>query len=365
MLTLTDDRLTDCQFGVWEADKPADRQSWLTCWQSWPQHEIHAHPDYVRLTAPGPTSRPCCAYWRSREGNVLYPFLLRDLQPEPCWSASIGPATDTITPYGYGGPFVWEAGNRSLLAVRFWDEMDRWASNHQVVSEFVRFSLFEDNLLEYPGLRTENQMNVVRCLEPHFDEIVRGLPSRVRYDVRRSQREGIVVERDATGARIDDFLRLYRSTMDRRKARSCYYFSPEFFHTIHRDLAGHFIYFHALHRGQVVSSDLILVSAESIYLYLSATDSTAYGLRPNHPLKLETIRWAQELGKRHFVLGGGYEPDDGIFRYKRSFAPGGLTPFHVGQRILRPHDYRQLAANRRGAAPGPGNRSYFPAYRAA
>ena len=32
------------------------------------------------------------------------------------------------------------------------------------------------------------------------------------------------------------------------------------------------------------------------------------------------------------VLGGGYGADDGIFRYKRSFAPHGLVPFFVGRR---------------------------------
>ena len=34
------------------------------------------------------------------------------------------------------------------------------------------------------------------------------------------------------------------------------------------------------------------------------------------------------------MLGGGYGADDGIFRYKRSFAPHGLVPFFVGRRVL-------------------------------
>jgi hypothetical protein len=67
--------------------------------------------------------------------------------------------------------------------------------------------------------------------------------------------------------------------------------------------------------------------------------------------------WAKRAGKRRFVLGGGHEPDDGIFRYKRSFAPGGLVPFEVGMRVLDPERYAELSGGR--------ETTFFPAYRGA
>ena len=58
------------------------------------------------------------------------------------------------------------------------------------------------------------------------------------------------------------------------------------------------------------------------------------------------------------MLGGGYEDGDGIFRYKRSFAPHGLVPFFVGRRILDPDLYADLTRRHGG-----GEAEFFPAYR--
>jgi hypothetical protein len=59
------------------------------------------------------------------------------------------------------------------------------------------------------------------------------------------------------------------------------------------------------------------------------------------------------------VLGGGYGADDGIFRYKRSFAPRGLVPFFTGSRILEPELYDELTARVGNTRDG----AFFPAYR--
>ena len=86
----------------------------------------------------------------------------------------------------------------------------------------------------------------------------------------------------------------------------------------------------------------MLVSERNAYSFLGGTASDAFELRPNDLLKWELILWLKSAGKRRFVLGGGYGADDGIFRYKRSFAPHGLVPFFVGRRVLEPELYRDL-----------------------
>jgi hypothetical protein len=69
-----------------------------------------------------------------------------------------------------------------------------------------------------------------------------------------------------------------------------------------------------------------------------------------------------------FVLGGGYSGEDGIYKYKQSFAPNGSVPFRVLKRVHRPDDAERLVALRRAQAeaaqtswdPRPG---FFPPYR--
>jgi hypothetical protein len=291
-----------------------------------------------------------CAAWQSEEGCVLYPFLLRDLRVEPF----AVDASDLVTPYGYGGAFFW-GGDRDALARVFWPAFDAWAGEQRIVSEFVRLALFEDELLPYPGEREQRLVNVVRDLAPTADELWMDCEHKVRKNVKKARREGVTIEFDETGARLDDFLRLYEHTLERREAPGRYRFPRAYFER----LPSEHVYVHALHDDEVVSSELVLLSEHNAYSFLGGTDSEAYDLRPNDLLKWELILWAKQAGKHRFVLGGGYGADDGIFRYKRSFAPHGLMPFFVGRRVLQPELYSELV-QRTGATI---DSAFFPAYR--
>jgi hypothetical protein len=348
--------LTTGEFHVWSM-VPDDVEHWLERWRDWPQREVFAHPGYLKLHEDG-KSRAVCATWTGAAGTVLYPVLLRDLTKEPFCPPTIARATDLSTPYGYGGPFFWGSDAESAAA-EFWPLFADWAEREAVVSEFVRLALFPETLLPYPGECVRRLVNVVRDLDREPDELWMDFEHKVRKNVKKARRSEIGIELDETGARLDDFLRLYRHTLERREADERYDFPAEFFEDIQRELPGQFLYAHALSGGRVVSSELVLVSAETVYSFLGGTDRDAFELRPNDLLKYELILWAREAGKRRLVLGGGYREDDGIFRYKRSFAPHGLTPFFVGQRVLAPKLYRELTEHRPdGAAP-----DYFPAYR--
>jgi hypothetical protein len=330
-------------FHVWETDS----SDWLAHWSAWPEREPHAHPAYARLYEDAGT-RALCAAWVSERGAVLYPILLRDLAP-------LGAdAADLITPYGYGGAFFW-GENRAAVADGFWRAFDAWAAGERVVSEFVRFSLFEDELLPYPGEREQKLVNVVRDLAPSPAELWMDVEHKVRKNVKKARRSGVRVEFDDTGARLDDFLRLYLDTLARREAPERYAFSREFFER----MPAQRVYVHALHGDEVVSSELVLLSEHHAYSFLGGTRSDAFELRPNDLLKWELILWAKEAGKRRFVLGGGYEDGDGIFRYKRSFAPDGLVPFFTGSRVLQPELYDELTKRVGSTDEG----AFFPAYR--
>jgi hypothetical protein len=319
-----------------------DDERWLAAWDAWPEREVHAHPEYVRLYED--EGRPLCAL----ADGVLYPFLLREL---PLGAEG----ADIVTPYGYGGAF--RTGEADADA--FWSGFDAWAAERGVVSELVRFSLFAERLVPYPGAREQRLVNVVRDLAPAEDELWMDYEHKVRKNVKKARRSGLRVEIDETGARLDDFLRLYEHTLTRREAHDRYRFPRVFFEGIRRRLAGHFVYAHVLDGDRVVSSELALVSATSAYSFLGGTDDETFAERPNDLLKVELFRWAQAAGKRRFVLGGGFRADDGVFRYKRSFAPGGLVPFEIGMRVLDRDAYDALTER----AGGPREPGFFPAYR--
>lgn len=342
---------------IWDGSSIADRARWEQLHAAWADREVFAHPAYVALFA-GPRDRTLAAFAATPHGWILYPFIMRELAPG---------LTDITSPYGYGGPFC--IGDAATHAAAYWDMFAAWAATQGVVSEFIRFSLFEDDLLPYPGEREPKLVNVVRSLAPTEQEIWNDFDHKVRKNVNKARRTGVTVEVDPGGARIDDFLAIYESTMERREARRGYYFPRAFFESIGTGLPGQFVYLHALLHGRVVSTELALVSAHNVYSFLGGTYQAAFDQRPNDLLKHELILWAKRAGKRRFVLGGGYAADDGIFRYKKAFAPTGLVPFHVGRRVLAAAQYDRLVRERTTAAraiepgwePDPG---FFPAYRA-
>ena len=353
---------------VWDAGDQKGSESWISHWESWSGREVYAHPNYVRLFSDK-ACRALCAAWRSNQGCVLYPFLLRDIAAEPFFGEAPTQAVDIVTPYGYGGPFCWGEADPHDLADRFWPDFFEWAARQPIVSEFIRFTLFPRDVLGYPGEREEKLTNVVRNLDIDEEMLWMDYEHKVRKNVQKARRSGVQVEFDPSGERLDEFLKIYSGTMDRREANKGYYFPRRFFESLQDGLHGQFAYFHALHEGKVVSTELVLVSTESVYSFLGGTSGEAFDLRPNDLLKHEIILWARKNGKHRFVLGGGYTSEDGIFRYKKSFAPSGCVPFYVGRRVLNPYLYKTLVDSKRWWAreegrewePHPG---YFPEYRA-
>jgi lipid II:glycine glycyltransferase (peptidoglycan interpeptide bridge formation enzyme) len=238
-----------------------------------------------------------------------------------------------------------------------------------VVSEFVRFDLFHAQALPYPGERVRRLDNVVRRLDIDEGTLWHDFKPKVRKNISAARRRGVRIEPDSRGDRFDDFFRVYQHTMSRRGAGNGSRLARDYFERLQRNLPGQFMYFHALHQDRVVSTELVLVSEHNVYSFLGGTDSGSFALRPNELLKYEIMLWAKAVGKTHFVLGGGYRDNDGIFLYKRALAPKGVVPFFVGHRILRREPYDQLLETRRAQVkaeqgewtPEPG---YFPEYRA-
>ncbi|MCD4728426.1 MAG: GNAT family N-acetyltransferase [Pirellulales bacterium] len=344
---------------------PAEAADWLACWQAWPGREVSAHPGYVSLFAR-PADRVVCATMSEAGAGVLFPFLLRPLDVEP-WTESGETACDLVTPYGYGGAFAWNCDAEQ--ANTFWERFQAWAKTQHVVSSFARLSLFPDQQLPFAGEVTVDRQNIVRDLAPTPEELWKDFEHKVRKNVNRAKRSGLTVEIDESGRRIEEYLAIYYATMERREAAGGYFFPREFFEQLVHDLPGQFVFFHVLDSGQVVSTELVLVSAENMYSFLGGTLADSFAKRPNDLLKYEAMLWGRQSGKRTFVLGGGYAENDGIYRYKKSFSPIGSKPFRVARKIYDTAAYYRLLEHRRlqetnndpAWTPKAG---YFPVYRA-
>ncbi len=348
-----------------DAADPRARAAWLELWNSWPDREVMAHPDYVRLFAR-PSDRVIAATLRSDGGGILYPLILRPLAAEP-WGASAGEACDLTTAYGYGGPFAWNATEAEARG--FWTEFEAWARSRKAVTSFDRLSLFPEQLLPFQGDVETKGANIVRRLDLTESELWSDYAHKVRQNVNHGRQRGLRVEADLQGSRLDEFMEIYTATMMRRNASPEYFHPRAFFESIIRDLAGDFAFFHLDLDGRAISSELVLLSKSSSYSFLGGSTKEAFDLRGNDLFKHEIITWCRNAGKKVFVLGGGYRGADGILAFKKTFAPRGEVAFQVGRRTWDEALCRRLSEQRRAWEKARGHDwipdpQFFPVYRA-
>lgn len=348
---------------ILDASNHVDYSRWCEYWNTCNGKEVYAHPDYLGLYTDEKTKAMCAILIMDGQ-TLVYPFLLRDLSGEVYYDPSMGKLHDIVTPYGYGGVRVYGEGDFKRLHERFNWEFKDWAKANHIVSGFDRFYLNSHCLELYDGETEYNNDNIVVDLTLDQSTMWASFKPKVRKNVNRAKKCNVTIEEDPEGKRINEFLSIYYSTMNRCHAGSDYYFPKEYFEMIHSKLKGQYMYFHAIRDQNVIATELVLVSDYNIYSFLGGTKSEYFELRPNDLLKYEIINWGSRAGKKSFVLGGGYVPRDGIFDYKYAFAPDGVRPFYIGKRIFDKDAYDALVEKRKALSfDFDASSRYFPLYR--
>ncbi len=275
----------------------------------------------------------------NEEAQVLMPVYLREidkLQNDTPWY-------DAISPWGYGGPICRERTDPSLIG-EFWKLVDQWYKDNHVIAEFIRFNLIE-NHVNYTGVLVPFMHNIKGEIKPE-EEIWTNYNRKVRKNVNRALREELsvkIVYENISEQDFEDFYRIFIHTMDRTHAKKNYYFSREVLMAFINEYPYNAAIALTMKGDTPISSELVLVSTDTIYSFVGGTLSDYFGIRPNEILKHEVIKWAYDLGKKYYVLGGGYGQDDGIFRYKQAFFPEDVCTFYTGRKILDENRYFQLS----------------------
>jgi serine/alanine adding enzyme len=184
-----------------------------------------------------------------------------------------------------------------------------------------------------------------------------------RKNIKRARREGVRVFAATSESDAHELHRIYELTMDRQGAFEGYYLPPAYFVSFLERLADNSRILLAEHEGRVVAATLYLHDEADAYSYLGGADHAFQHVRPTNAVVHEMIRWARAEGKQRLVLGGGYAPGDGIFRFKASFSPlrAGLRLY---KRVHIPDAYDSLRDAWRRHHGVEGETAFFPPYRA-
>jgi serine/alanine adding enzyme len=296
--------------------------------------------------------------------TIAYPLSLRPIHTLPLAENQSELLWDALTPE-YTGPFAASApspADHQLFAHHF----SGYCREQGIVTEFAHLHPWQAQMecLTAGNLQLDRRIVYVD-LRLNEDQLWQdSLNYTCRKNIKRSLREGVRVFAATNAGDIAEFYRIYVHTMERNMAASRYYFSLDFFMAFFDRMPHNSRFVLAEHQGAVVAGTLYLYDDNDIYSYLGGADATYQQMRPSNAVVYETMGWGRAQGKSRLILGGGYQPDDGIFRFKASFSP--LTAaFHIYKCVHLPEQYERLSrawCERYPMQAPPDN--YFPPYRA-
>lgn len=336
-----------------------EAEKWDEIVKSFVHYDVNYLSGYAKAFQLHGEGEPLLFYYADEKSRGINVLMKRDIGKFKTFENKLPLNTwfDLSSPYGYGG-FLIEGDDYERVTNAF----SRYCKNNGYVSEFVRFNLFSDYHAYYDGFIESHTQNIVRDLGLPLDEMLMDFEHKVRKSLKKAIKSELEVEIDSTGERLDEFLDIYYETMDSNKAKEIYYFTKEFFKTIN-NMKENYIYIHILHEGKIISTELVLYGPENCYSFLGGTNPDYLKLQPNSLLKYEIIKWAKTKGLKRFILGGGYGINDGIFKYKKSFAPNGINDFYVGKKIIDETKYNKLLSLRQHEISDQDNITFFPGYR--
>jgi len=270
------------------------------------------------------------------EGTVT-PLLLRPITGSELYDAATPPFTGPI------GPGV--ATNLAAQGiVTEFDHIHPWNAAAPPEAEADREIVWVDTSREPEQLRRES------------------FTKAARKNLRRSGEEGVTVYEAESAADVAEFHRIYIQTMERTDALRPYFFGEDFFQAIFEQMPDSARFLLAAREGAVVAATLYLHDTDNAYSYLGGADHAHQQVRPTNAIVTHAIERAHAEGRKRLILGGGYTPGDGIFRFKASFSPLRAT-LQLARRIHRPEDFDRLAADWRERNPGIEATGFFPPWR--
>ncbi len=165
-----------------------------------------------------------------------------------------------------------------------------------------------------------------------LDDILAGMKSKWRYNIRLAVRRGVTVRPGG----VDDIPLLYLMYLETSQ-RDHFVVRPEAYY---RDLWGMFIAaglaqpFIAEVEGEPVAMTVLFCFADRAWYMYGASRDRHRESMPNHLLQWEAIRWAKAQGCTVYDLWGAPEQEDeadplwGVYRFKQGF--GAEWVRHIG-----------------------------------
>jgi sugar O-acyltransferase (sialic acid O-acetyltransferase NeuD family) len=250
---------------------------------------------------------------------------------------------NAVSPYGYSGPLINEIIGFSKLEL-FWQAVDHWYQSNNVVTEFVRFNL-NNNQKGYTG-HLLSTLNNVKGKLTTFNDIWDSFKPKVRNNYRKAENNNLKAEIESSSIgqeTIDSFYAIYIATMKRNKATQNYFYPKSYFENLIYNEQNKIVIALIYFEDKPISTELLIVNGDAMYSYLGGTISDYFHLRPNDFLKIEMIKWGLQNNMKYYALGGGRKDGDSLYKYKKAFFPkDDDVMFYTGRKVIDNVQYKKF-----------------------
>ena len=272
---------------------------------------------------------------------------------------------DLVTPYGYGGPQILYCaeGKKAELVQAFEGAFQRYCTDNDVVSEFVRFHPVLENAQDFLACYDAVYLRdtVGTNLEDGEASIDLEFSKSTRKNIRQALKSGVEYRTVLNPQDLSAFKHIYYATMERNHADAFYYFGDEYFEDLLALLGSNVLLVEVLYGGKVIGAGLNFIYGKLAHTHLSGTLAEFNHLSAASVLNYALALWGIEHGVALIHGGGGRSnsPDDSLFLFKKQFGRQTGFQFYTGRKIWNDAVYRELSGRQDSGEAS----EFFPAYR--
>ncbi|MBR0147921.1 MAG: peptidoglycan bridge formation glycyltransferase FemA/FemB family protein [Lachnospiraceae bacterium] len=289
--------------------------------------------------------------YRDDESRFCYVLMMTDIAAAAKFKGKIeeNKYFDCETPYGYGGPLC-DAPITEKSQRKFMEEMQEYAVQKGIVSQFVRFHPLLLNHEAAPLVFEERYLHDTIYMDTSSpDLIMTNMDSKNRNMVRKAVKNGVTIVRKNI-TEYQDFIPIYVETMEKDQADDYYFFDEAYFKA-QGSLSENACIFYAMMEDKPIAAAIVYYNDKFAHYHLAGTHTEYRKFAPSNLLLYETACRASEKGIKKFHLGGGITQDDNLFGFKKQFNKNGRLPFVIGRTVFDKNAYDMLLKIRKKDDP--------------
>lgn len=295
-------------------------------------------------------------------GHVLaFPMLVREIDGSVAGAVGLRDATSVC---GFAGPIVSPRTIPEPTRQRFLARLQRFFRDNSIVTAYSRLHpLFDgasllDGFGETREVGATLSIDLTQTPEAQFS---RYRPTR-RKEIRRLKRIGFHC-RELGADRLDEFLQIYDSTMDRVGAETAFQVDRRYFEHLLSEAGCISHMLACMLDDDIASVAICFVCGGVMEAYRGGTPSEYLGLSPMNLLYDAFGVWGREAGATRLHLGGGVGAQrDSLYDYKLAFHPD-EHPYYTWRHVVDKEAYEAICSRASAQAGTQQTNGYFPAYR--